>query len=640
MGVGSSPTCSGQRWRVVSLWRTSTRRTVSGVNLVAPPLRSRARALPVAVALVVLATGCGSTVQLSGSATVGGDGFGTTARADVLPGDDAGLGPVAGATGTTPTAGGSTVSGTGSGTATGGSPGSHTAPGSPGTSPVPGGPAAAGLPAKGFGYDEKNVYFGVVTQNDAQKAFARLRRQSGRPGRHARSGDGHGDLPQCTGRDPRPQDRASVAKDVATVATATSPVQAGTEVCTYFTAGPAGHRGDEHRHADGLPGIPCLPGQEAGHAVQRHAQDRRRQGAADLAPYFTQTVMPFRGRSWPPCSSRRLKAQGWFSALERAHRYAGDRAKSRVGIVTDSTAAGKRTASLLQAEIARAGYPGSVMYTYAQASDGQSASVQKFQQEGVTHVIVTDVELLAFQSSAQSQQYKPRYGVNSYNALYTNVETSPLAPPGAQNGAMGVGWAPALDVGEAQDPKASPGSAACLKIMSDGGQSLRGKRLAQVVAFSFCDVLGLVQRGAERAGSVVGVPLLAGMQCSLPRLPHRGGLQHGALKRPPLHPRGRPRPGLRPATAPATDTPAPPPGSSSFVRPHHLSRHPLSARTTTPGRVPRHDDEPSPRRSPRAPHSRSRAAPHSCACAVCARLGRGAAHDGRLPGQRPAVPHR
>jgi hypothetical protein len=491
------------------------------VPAVSRPYPRRCRALlPTLAALTAAAllSACGSTVQVTSTRTV--DGTGAVGGAGGALSDGTGLatqsGP--GTSALTPTGGAGGTSAT-SGTT---SPSGRLAPGQPAPgAAAPGQVAAsaaraANLPAKGFGWDDKHVYFGVVTQNDAQKAFASFGASNVDPGNTLGQAQAVADAINKRGGI---LGRTLVLRtiDVATVDTATNPEATGQRVCTYFT---------QDHPVIGVVSVvtvmdypnfrACLAGKHVPlfSATVKAADDK---SAGDLAPYFTQTAAV----SWTrlaPVLVTRLKAQGWFGGWNARTGTAGP-GTAKVGIVTDSTAAGMRTGKLLTSELAKAGYPGALTFSYVNASDGQSASVNYFNQNGVTHVIVTDVELLAFESSAQAQGYRPRFGITSYNAPYTTLETSSLAPPGAQKGAMGVGWAPALDVAEARDPGASPGKGACQKVMTAGGQDLSGKRLAQVVAFSMCDVLQLVQQGAAASGALAGPALFRGIEAVAPRFP-------------------------------------------------------------------------------------------------------------------------
>ena len=129
----------------------------------------------------------------------------------------------------------------------------------------------------------------------------------------------------------------------------------------------------------------------------------------------------------------------------------------------------------------------------------------------VSDGVVTDVELLAFQGAAASQNYKPRYGLSSYNATYANLEAGGLSPAGANNGALGVGWLTTLDVGPARDPGPNPGWGRCASAMAKQQQSFESKRLAQTYAATLCDTLFLIKGGAEAGGGLDARALGAGI---------------------------------------------------------------------------------------------------------------------------------
>ncbi len=48
--------------------------------------------------------------------------------------------------------------------------------------------------------------------------------------------------------------------------------------------------------------------------------------------------------------------------------------------------------------------------------------------------------------------------------------------------------------------------------MTKGGQSFTGKRLAEAVAFAFCDGIRLIATGAQQGGGFSGTQIYAGVQ--------------------------------------------------------------------------------------------------------------------------------
>jgi hypothetical protein len=434
----------------------------------------------------VLAAACGTTVPLTSTQQAGGGLDGVTVpqqgAAEGAPGQVAGPGGV-------PIAGGGSVPGASSGTArpSAGAPGSVAGPAT--------GPAAtAAIPEKGPGWDAKKVYVGVLTVKDLHTVAStfNIELDPGDTEGQARAvasyinknGGVHGRQVELVFRDQKTLDIAGNPEATAAAAcTDFTQDRRVAVVYNYITTMDTGN----FRACFAKAGIPIF---SASSAITDTEATRGLEGI------LYQTAMV----AWDklaPVMVDRLKAQGWFGGWDARLGRAGT-ARPKLGILSSTTPAGTRVANQLRAALAQAGYPGALIYQWTDASQGQNSSVNYFNGNGVTHIIVTDLELTAFQNSAQSQQYKPRYGISSYNDPYTNLET--LSPKGANNGAMGIGWAPAYDVSDANDPgDTGPGRATCLKLMADGGQTFSGRRTARLFAYAACDSIRLAIEGA-RAG--------------------------------------------------------------------------------------------------------------------------------------------
>ena len=447
----------------------------------------------VVVALLLLATAaCGSTVQTHSSTDTGA------------------INQTATLGGTAPTAAaGSAAPDAGPNTAAGASATRTTSPrGSQGSPSKSSGGTAASIPPTGHGWDKSYVYVGVITQKDTQRVFATFGANNVDPGdteaqANAVADDinAHGGM---LGRKVK-----ILIDDVSILTAAQNGSSVGEQICTHFTQdAPVIAVWNVSTQVDQVPtlrgclakaGIPLFT------AAARAIDDKE---MADL-PYYFHTFMV----SWStlaPVFVGRLRAQGWLGGWNPV---LGQPASSpaKVGILVDGSPEGARVAALLQSELAKAGSPGAVVYQYSDPSQGQASSVNYFNGHGVTHVIVTDVEMTAFQQSAESQRYHPRYGITTYNDPYSNLEASGLTPSGANNGAIGVGWAPALDVAQERDPGASPGAPACLDVMKRAAQQLNGKRLAQAYSFSLCDTLYLLGKGTTAAGGFSGRAIYDGI---------------------------------------------------------------------------------------------------------------------------------
>jgi hypothetical protein len=458
------------------------------------------------VLLALVLTGCGSTVQLTGSSKVTGpDGVAApvSSGGGALPGASPQGSLDSGSAGVISPGGSAPAGTTGSPTSAQGS-----------TSGTSGGAGGSGsvrtpVPTTGRGWDAKNVYIGIITSKDTQQIYASLGASNVDPGNTQAQAQAVANQLNAQGGILGRQIVLRV-KDLATLATAQDPTGTGQQVCTYFAQdNPVIAVWNVNTQVDQVPELRSCLAQKHIPLFTAAARAITDSQLARLAPYYYQTIMV----SWDalaPVFVARLKAQGWFGGWNTLTGGPGT-AAVKVGIVVDGTPEGTHTGKVLSTALAKAGYGGAIVYQYAQASDGQSASVQKFQGSGVTHVIVTDVELTAFQNAAASQQYKPRYGITSYNDPYSNLEASGLTPSGANNGAMGVGWAPNLDVSDTHDPGRTAGGKACDTMLTKGGQSFPNKRLAHLYAFSVCDALRLIAGGASAGGGFSGDAIRRGI---------------------------------------------------------------------------------------------------------------------------------
>ena len=461
----------------------------------------RAAARAAAAVVLVLLTACGSTVQnRAGLRTaVGGDGLsapdGTGSGGGAAdPGAvaaDAGLGG-GGVTGT-----GSATSGGTKVTTRGGTSGTA------GTVATTKGP----LPKTGPGWDENYIYIGVTTQKDVQRTAQSLNLagldagdQEGEANAIADELNRRGGL---FGRKIK-----IVFRDQNTVQTAQDPNTVGTATCRYYT---------EDRPVVAvlnpvtLMDVTSFRGCFAKAKVPLFSASVAAVDAkvgADLAPYFYQAVAP----TWDalaPVLVRELQGQGWFNGWNARTGTAMPGQKAKVGILVNDDEVGARVAGIVTRALASVGNTDPVVFQYT-GTDFSSAVLQ-FSGRGVTHVIVTSADLLGFELSASSQSYRPRYGITSYNAPQTFLENN--GPKDQQPGSLGVGWSPSLDTSDANDPgDTSPAEPECLNIYKKAGQTFAGKRLAEGVAFAFCDGLRLIVQGAQAGGGLSGAAISQGIQ--------------------------------------------------------------------------------------------------------------------------------
>jgi hypothetical protein len=132
-------------------------------------------------------------------------------------------------------------------------------------------------------------------------------------------------------------------------------------------------------------------------------------------------------------------------------------------------------------------------------AEGVSAGVLRFRAANISHVLILDDSSLASQvwmAQAESQGYRPRYGLNSAN-IPDIVESN--AAPAQLDGALGVGWYPPFDTGErGDDRRTTPARDECLRIMADHGVALPD-RTAVGLALSSCDAFSYFAAMVARA---------------------------------------------------------------------------------------------------------------------------------------------
>jgi hypothetical protein len=103
--------------------------------------------------------------------------------------------------------------------------------------------------------------------------------------------------------------------------------------------------------------------------------------------------------------------------------------------------------------------------------------------------------VLFFTPQAENQGYRPRYGFTSLNGAKA-LSDSGAVPARQLVGSLGVGWAPALDVGN-QKQDISSGAAACRQIMKNAGQDTSDATAFFYMAVE-CDAFLLLKDGLER----------------------------------------------------------------------------------------------------------------------------------------------
>jgi ABC-type branched-subunit amino acid transport system substrate-binding protein len=467
---------------------------------------ARARGIAVLLALVMVAgsAACGSTAQLNGSAGLPGSrSLGESGTAS-----SGGLGPSASApSALAPSAanpsGGSSSSPAGGGGVLGG--GAPVAPAPSGAGALTSTPAM--VPTTGRGWDAKYVYIGVTTENDVQSVAKTLNLSGFNAGDTQVQAQSVADYINSRGGVFGRQIKL-VFHDENTVSTAEDPATAGNAACTYYT--------QDHLVVALINPVTLLDGpalrscMAAAKVPLFSASLQAMDDQADmaLAPYFYQGVA-VAWNALAPVLVSQLRAQGWFGGWN-AHIGAPGSVAPKVGILVNGTDIGSRIGNAIKAALAQAGYAGALVYQYSPPGTQMQPAVLYFAGNGVDHLIAADAELLAFQQNAATQGYHPRYGVTTYNAPVTDLALN--SPVGQNDGALGVGWAPTLDVDDGNDPGITgPGERNCLAMNAKSGQTFAGLRLAAAVAFAICDGMLLVSQGAVAGGGLTSTAIYQGM---------------------------------------------------------------------------------------------------------------------------------
>jgi ABC-type branched-subunit amino acid transport system substrate-binding protein len=103
------------------------------------------------------------------------------------------------------------------------------------------------------------------------------------------------------------------------------------------------------------------------------------------------------------------------------------------------------------------------------SSEQYQAAVLRMKAKNITHVQFIDVSglmAIQFMQHAESQLFRPRYGLSSGNSLGALRNSAPSAQ---LERSLAISWMPSLDVDEAHDPGGRPGATECLRIIRAAG---------------------------------------------------------------------------------------------------------------------------------------------------------------------------
>lgn len=447
---------------------------------------------------VMLSAACGSTVQ---GAVVGGAaaGPGVAAGSGLVPANGSGLGPAGSAAsvaGTGPGSGPASAVGAPTGVAASGRPaaGGPAGPavGSRGTA----GPLAPARRTSGFGFNARQIRVGVAYNGQLSQQMG----AAGAAGGGAVLGNQKNQV-EALVRDINARGGIAGRKLVAVYydtkgeqnnisATSQAACAAWTEDNSVFAAMTfvAELSNDTLYSCLAKRGVVFTP--LAGEAVATYRR---------FTPYLWTPTSPSADRVGPAWVQR-LAAQQYFTGWNTMLGGPG-KTPVKVGLLLGNGArdgqpsVDRALERTLTAEASRRGIQ--VIDTFNMTTiDQGSAAVLRFKNAGITHVI-GDFSIALFAQAAESQRYRPRYGISSLSGGVA----LPLYVPSVQlNGTLGIGWSPQGDVDSAQDPgDVSSAEPRCRKIMQAAGEPTDSRLAWFVMAFA-CDTFSFFDRAIEASG--------------------------------------------------------------------------------------------------------------------------------------------
>lgn len=127
---------------------------------------------------------------------------------------------------------------------------------------------------------------------------------------------------------------------------------------------------------------------------------------------------------------------------------------------------------------------------------GAQNQVLKFKSAGITHTLWVYTSPLYFMQAAESQGYRPAYGIDS--TLAPGAVLQQNAPPSQLAGTVGIGWVPTMDVDESRQPDTlGPAQDLCHGIQEDAGH--HWSTTAMYYADSYCDAFLTLQQSLDGA---------------------------------------------------------------------------------------------------------------------------------------------
>jgi hypothetical protein len=191
-----------------------------------------------------------------------------------------------------------------------------------------------------------------------------------------------------------------------------------------------------------------------------------------------------------------LWRQGWLKA------------GSKIGVLALDSPDGRATTDgPFMAALRKHGLkPASTVYINPNNGDGGSSAsgnaVLTFRASNVDRIIPVMYSPLYFMLAAESQRYYPAYAMVSANGPGALLEGT--APQNQLKNAAGIGWAPYLDIGKGpKPPPVNARATLCFELMKKGGQAATSA-LVKGFQAQVCDVLFYLKDLTDLAPTIPG----------------------------------------------------------------------------------------------------------------------------------------
>lgn len=201
---------------------------------------------------------------------------------------------------------------------------------------------------------------------------------------------------------------------------------------------------------------------------------------------------------------------GVASAADRLFERGFYGSNAKVGIVYDDLPDNRAAVATMVARLHAHGVQVANKFALDGGSDQEylasfNSAVLRFRSDGITHVQFVTYSAFLFMPVAESQGYRPRYGLTSMDSPIFLAQNVPAAQ---LKSALLEGWRPLFDVGYADQPPRNPASARCRTLMQKHGIQ-DGDGTSEGYSMNSCDVLWFLERSLAPSVDDLSATVLA-----------------------------------------------------------------------------------------------------------------------------------